>query len=183
VTRRLRRFAIRLMLAGAAALAGLVGLDLSRRGEGAVTGRPHVADGDTLAFGEVRVRLEGIDACELGQTAIDAAGRPYDCGARAREALRGVIAGRPVTCDWNRRDRYGRRLGRCRAGGEDLGAAMTRAGQARAYWQGGTPVEPAYVALEAAARLAGRGVWAGEAADPKDWRRDRGAEPFWADWF
>jgi endonuclease YncB( thermonuclease family) len=183
MTRRLRRLALRLVLAALAAVAGLAGLDLSRRGEGSVTGRPRVADGDTLAFGELRVRIEGIDACELGQTATDAVGRPYDCGAAAREALRGLIDGRSVTCAWDERDRFGRRLGRCRAGGEDIGAAMTRAGHARAYWRGGTPVEPAYVALEAAARLAGRGVWAGEAADPKDWRRDRGEEPFWADWF
>jgi hypothetical protein len=46
------------------------------------------------------------------------------------DALGALIAGRPVECQPIGRDRYGRTVARCYAGGQDLGAAMVAAGWA-----------------------------------------------------
>lgn len=82
-----------------------------------------VLDGDTLQIGEVRVRLWGIDAAEL----------PSPAGRQARSALRRLVDGRPVRCEPEGSDRYGRTVARCFAGDVDLGEAMIRAGKARPY--------------------------------------------------
>jgi endonuclease YncB( thermonuclease family) len=129
---------------------------------GSLRGRARVGDGDGLTIGDTRMRLVGIDAPELAQDCrID--GRRVACGIVARDRLIGLIAGRPVDCDWGRLDRWGRALARCRAGGTDLGAAMVRDGWAVAY--GGHEAE------EAEARAARRGLWAGTFEWPEEWRR------------
>ncbi|MEL6316049.1 MAG: thermonuclease family protein [Pseudomonadota bacterium] len=95
-----------------------------------VAGSAVVRDGDTLevvpddpASPATAVRLWGIDAPERG-----AAG-----GRESRLALVRLIARRLVVCREVRgqRDRYGRMVGLCRAGGEDLAAALVAAGWAR----------------------------------------------------
>lgn len=126
-------------------------------------GRLRVADGDSLELDGVRVRLIGIDAPETDQTCV-LAGRSHPCGREARDYLLHLIAGRDVACAWSREDRYGRLLGRCRAGDTDLNAAMVRNGWAVAY--GG------YEAEEADARAHRRGLWAGEFTWPEDFRRE-----------
>jgi hypothetical protein len=50
------------------------------------TGFPTVVDGDTLAIGAQRIRLQGIDAPEIDQTCLDGTGTLWRCGA-AREEL------------------------------------------------------------------------------------------------
>ena len=127
-------------------------------------GRLHVADGDSLTLDGVRVRLRGIDAPESVQSCT-LAGMSHPCGREAREHLVHLIGGRPVTCTWGREDRYGRRLGRCRAGETDLNAEMVRSGWAVAY--GG------YEREEADARAHRRGLWSSDFAWPEDFRRAR----------
>ncbi|TBW40934.1 thermonuclease family protein [Siculibacillus lacustris] len=129
---------------------------------GTVTGRPHLADGDSLAFGDRRIRLVGIDAPELDQDCT-VGGNRRPCGLEARDRLAQLIAGREVTCAWTRFDKFGRGLARCRVGGTDLGAALVRDGWAVAF--GG------YAGEEAEARAAGRGLWAGTFVWPQDFRR------------
>lgn len=123
-----------------------------------------IVDGDSLELGGVRIRLAGIDAPELDQR-CELEGQAHPCGREAREHLVHLVAGRPVTCSSRDDDRYGRRLGRCRAGDTDLNAEMVRTGWAVAY--GG------YAREEAEARAHGRGLWSGAFTWPQDFRREK----------
>ena len=126
-----------------------------------------ITDGDSLILDGERIRLFGIDAPEGGQRCKDARGLEYDCGASATAALVKIIAGQPVRCDPQDRDRYRRSVSTCYAGNVDIGAEMVRQGHALAFIRYSTR----YVGLEAEARAAGRGMWAGTFEPPWDWRR------------
>ena len=127
-----------------------------------MAGAVRVVDGDTIEMAGRRIRLLGLDAPESAQTCGEPA-LPVPCGARARDAMRRLVEAGPVTCAATGRDRYGRDLATCRAGAADLGAAMVLAGQAVAAGR--------YLAEEAAARGARRGIWAGPFVAPAEWRR------------
>lgn len=130
------------------------------------TGPARIIDGDTLDIGRVRYRFFGVDAPEKKQICKDAAGKPYLCGIRSTEHLRGLIGGRPVTCIDLGPANAGRRFGRCSVGGVDLQAAMARSGHAVAYLRHGTD----YVSEANAARSARVGMWAGSFTTPRDVR-------------
>jgi endonuclease YncB( thermonuclease family) len=133
------------------------------RTDGRLAGLPRVVDGDTLAFGDVHVRLFGIDSPEPGQT-CDRNGQPWDCGAFASRLMADLVGTAGVTCDAPvDTDRHNRPVAVCRAAGADLGAAMVEAGAAFAYRRYSTD----YVAQEQAARAAGLGIWAGRVATPE----------------
>ena len=51
-------------------------------------GVPRVVDGDTLAIGATKVRLEGIDAPETDQICLSAIGNRWTCGINARDQHR-----------------------------------------------------------------------------------------------
>jgi endonuclease YncB( thermonuclease family) len=57
-----------------------------------------VVDGDTMAVGDTKVRMFGIDAPESSQTCTGAAGETTPCGATSTQALAAAVAGRPVRC-------------------------------------------------------------------------------------
>lgn len=137
--------------------------DFAPSAHGTLSGRPRVGDGDSLVFGDARVRLIGIDAPESAQS-CDGGGRSHACGVEARAHLVELIAGRDVTCDWLRLDKYRRRLARCRAGDTDLNPTMVRDGWAVAYGD--------FEAEEADARAHRRGIWAGTFVWPEEWRRE-----------
>jgi endonuclease YncB( thermonuclease family) len=124
-----------------------------------------VNDGDSLTLGAERVRLQGIDAPELHQS-CRRDGADYACGRRSREALSRLIGGRPVACRGFERDRFGRLVATCEVNGADLNEAQVAAGWAVAY--GG------YEAVEAEARAARLGLWAGTFERPRDWRAVHG---------
>jgi endonuclease YncB( thermonuclease family) len=90
-----------------------------------------VVDGDTLRCRDLgRVRLIGIDAPELpGHCNPGRRCTPGD-GFASKAALERTIGGRAVSCEGEGRDRYGRVLARCAAGGVDLGCAQVAIGQA-----------------------------------------------------
>lgn len=150
--------------------------DFAPQSVGTLSGRPRVGDGDSLVFGSARVRLIGIDAPESAQS-CDLAGRARACGVEARAHLVDLIAGRDVTCDWSRLDKYRRRLARCHAGDTDLNLAMVRDGWAVAYGD--------FDGAEAEARAHGRGIWAGHFTWPEDWRREhrRRNDGWWTGWW
>jgi len=96
-------------------------------------------DGDTIKCRDLppdlagqggRVRIARIDAPERGRDGADA----------ATAALARLIDGRKVTCElvdadprvagFQARDRFGRPVARCSAGGVDLGRAQLAAGHA-----------------------------------------------------
>jgi endonuclease YncB( thermonuclease family) len=130
-----------------------------------ISGAARVIDGDTLQIGVTRVRLFGIDAPERAQACEDAAGRRWECGVAARARLL-ELARAQVRCEARDTDRYGRMVGVCLAGGRDLGAVLVREGLAFAYRR----YSQDYVGLEDGARMSRRGLWAGHAERPSEFR-------------
>ncbi|MES3029336.1 MAG: thermonuclease family protein [Pseudomonadota bacterium] len=140
---------------------------------GAAPARPSVVDGDTFILGADRIRLWGVDAPEGRQVCQDGRGQAYRCGDMARDQLKALIGDQPVDCRQRDRDQYGRSVAQCRAGGVDLGEAMVRLGWAVEYR---TFSYGAYVAVEAQAKAARRGLWAGTFESPSAYRADERAE-------
>lgn len=120
-----------------------------------------VNDGDTITLNGERIRLLGIDAPEYMQSCRKD-GADYPCGRQAREAMVRLAAGKTVTCEGWERDRYGRLLAVCKAGGVDLNRALVEQGWAVAYGD--------YDDAERLARKRRAGIWAGSFEQPRDWR-------------
>ena len=155
-----------LVLGGLLALAGAAGLGLPWGGEAEIAGPAHVVDGDTLTVAGQRIRLHGVDAPESSQI-CERDGQPWRCGAEVTEALRRKVAGQAVACTPLDRDRFGRVVARCAAGGEDLGGWLVGEGFAVAY----TDFSWRYVPQELRARWEGRGLWSGRFVTPSEYRR------------
>jgi endonuclease YncB( thermonuclease family) len=75
-----------------------------------LSGVPRVVDGDTLAIGATKVRLEGIDAPETDQICLNANGVRWTCGIDARDQLAAHIGGRAISCSPIGTDAYKRTL-------------------------------------------------------------------------
>jgi endonuclease YncB( thermonuclease family) len=127
----------------------------------AIVGAARVIDGDSLVVAGAEIRLFGIDAPEYLQVCTRV-GRPWNCGMEAADMLRTMVAGREIACRARDRDRYGRTVAVCLAGGLDLSAAMVKGGFAVAYG--------AYQADEREARDARRGIWGSAFERPAAWR-------------
>ncbi len=98
-----------------------------------ISGPARVIDGDTLEVAGQHVRLHGIDAPELAQTCQDRNGE-YPCGRIARATVLDLIAGMDtVTCKMRGKDRYGRWLAVCFAGGFSINRNMVYTSWAPAY--------------------------------------------------
>ena len=126
-----------------------------------------VYDGDTLTAdcreGEVKVRVFGIDAPEMGQ-------EPW--GTQSRDAFRRIVnRGDAVRLRVIDQDRYGRTVAQVFADDRDAGLEMVRLGRAVVYEQYNDSAS--YRQAEAEARQARRGIWArsGSQQDPAAWRR------------
>ncbi len=136
-----------------ACVAGLVaGLLLAVPAWAELAGRVvAVHDGDTItvvvADRSIRVRLAGIDAPERGQLFSNA----------SRHALEAQVVGREVRVVERGRDGYGRILGRVYAGPVDVNAEQVRAGYAWVFRR--FAHDPAWLAFEAEAKAARRGLW------------------------
>ena len=129
---------------------------------------PRIVDADTLDVAGQKVRLQGIDAPESGQSCRQAGGQRYQCGEHATQALRTRIGLDAVTCTIEGRDRYLRALGICYAAdGTDLNGWLVSQGHALAYRRYSTT----YVPQEDQAKAAQAGLWAGAFVPPWDWRR------------
>ena len=73
----------------------------------------YVVDGDRLEMGEVRIRLEGIDAPEYYQDCRYPNNKKYACGLEARQYLQSLVDQGKVTCIERDLDRYDRSLCTC----------------------------------------------------------------------
>ncbi len=130
----------------------------------------HVIDGDSLTVrhgdADLTIRLTGIDAVEYRQSCTRA-GSQWPCGREARQALERLVGRGSLHCALSAKDRYGRTLAACRTAvspdGIDLGAEMVRLGWAVAN-------DTDYLAEEAGAETAQRGIWQGDFTAPADWR-------------
>ena len=131
------------------------------------TGGMRVIDGDSLrpTDNSHDIRLQGIDAPEMGQRCRDANGSEYRCGRKARSHLKAIIAGRDVKCRVMDVDRYQRSIAVCHAGDTELNRQMVADGWAVSYRL------PAYFPAERSAKKAGKGIWQGEFDEPENWRR------------
>ncbi|MFV0297731.1 MAG: thermonuclease family protein [Hyphomicrobiaceae bacterium] len=141
-------------------------IDGQALGHAMVTGRAAAIDGDTLAVGGVRVRLEGIDAPELEQTCNDAEGRTWACGRAAQSWLARAVANRLVSCEDRGLDKYRRVLGICSIDGRNLNAELVRRGLAWAFVR----YSRSYVDQEHDARRQRVGIWSGPSRPAWEYR-------------
>ena len=126
-----------------------------------------VIDGDTVVLdrrvdGAIEVRLVGLQAPKLP---LGRAGfRAWPLADEAKAAVQSLVQGRAVTLYYGgaRMDRHGRRLAYLvRDDGLWLQGAMLERGMARVYsFADNRGAVAEMLALEAAARMARRGIWA-----------------------
>ena len=93
-----------------------------------LSGSVRVVDGDTLAIGDTRIRLWGIDAPEMKQTCQGRDAQTYECGRDNADVMRELTRDRTVECDTRDRDRYGRVVAVCRTEAGDINSAIVRRG-------------------------------------------------------
>jgi endonuclease YncB( thermonuclease family) len=137
--------------------------------EGVVSGPARVIDGDTIDIAGTRIRLEGIDAPEAGQTCQDARGMIWPCGTAATREMVHMTADKSVDCYSRGLDKYGRLLGICFVGDLDVNAELVRRGLAWAF----VKYSRHYVGEEAAARALKVGLWQGVAQPAWEYRAQR----------
>jgi micrococcal nuclease len=134
-----------------------------------------VSDGDTIRFrsgaSSHRIRLDSIDAPELDH----GPGQPgQNFASEARDHLANWISGKTLTAQCYGRDQFDRDL--CdllSADGESANREMVRTGYAWAYTaaRGRYLRDATLPALQAQARAARRGLWAGDnPVQPWQWR-------------
>ena len=138
-----------------------------------IHGQAHTIDGDTLAIGERRIRLLGIDACELSQTAQTENGQTIECGQIAKRWLEQILQ-QTVTCHPTGTDYYGRTLAHC--GTEripDIAAQGIYEGIYFLYEYRNKPTRPDLIPLKNSAKQAGRGIWSWRVQSPRQARRTK----------
>jgi endonuclease YncB( thermonuclease family) len=133
-----------------------------------------VADGDTVTVldaskVEHKIRLAGIDAPEKAQA----------FGNRSKEHLSGLVFGKTVTVDWNKKDAYGRTVGKILVAGNDVNLGQVQAGMAWHYKKYQNEQPPAdrasYAQAEDKARSKRTGLWAeANPITPSDFRHNTG---------
>ncbi|MFM7074481.1 MAG: thermonuclease family protein [Planctomycetaceae bacterium] len=144
-----------------------------RRGETFEVSVVGVHDGDSLTglTGEkrqVKIRLDSVDAPELGQ--------PF--GKAAKRALSEKVFGKPADIVVVSHDPYGRIVARVRVAGRDVAADLVREGFA--WCDPRFNHDASLAALDQAARRSKKGLWADTAPTaPWDYRkhRERKSEP------
>ena len=145
-----------------------------------------IADGDTLTLldgsdVQHKIRLDGIDAPERGQ--------PF--GDLSKQSLSDLAFNKDTQARCPKFERYGRRICQVTVVGVDVGLEQIRRGMAwhfkRYESEQSEPDRAAYVAAEAEARRAKRGLWAdavsrvarcprgrGDGDRQRPWRQDGG---------
>jgi len=132
-----------------------------------------VSDGDTITLldGEKvqhKIRLAGIDAPEKKQ--------PF--GNRSKESLSELTYDKTVTVETDKRDKYGRQVGKVLVNGQDVNLVQVERGMAwfyRLYQHEQSPNDRRlYEGAEEAARAAKRGLWRdAEPVPPWDFRHSK----------
>ena len=149
---------------------------LSSHSQVAHDGVPRVIDGDSLSLDGVEIRLQGIDAPEIGQVCSNI-NENYDCGRAARNHLRNLIDGQTVKCNGWQHDKFDRLLAVCSTDKHELNRLMVRDGWAVSYGS--------FSSEEAAAKKSNTGIWQGDFQSPQTWREHKRdlEETRWIDQF
>ena len=137
-----------------------------------ITGRVvGIADGDTVTVLDAarvqhKIRLSGIDAPEKAQ--------PF--GNRSKKSLSDLAFDKTVTVETDKRDRYGREVGKVLVNGRDVNLIQVERGMAwhyKAYEREQSPSDrKLYDAAEADARAGRRGLWRdADPVPPWDYRK------------
>jgi endonuclease YncB( thermonuclease family) len=129
-----------------------------------------VHDGDSITLASshsvYRIRLVDIDAPELSQPR----------GMDSRASLRALCLLKIAAVETHGEDRFGRTLARVRCAGVDANAEQVRLGWAWVF-ERYTPKNSPLFAMERAARLDRRGLWADDAPmSPWEWRGRTGGK-------
>lgn len=126
-----------------------------------------VIDGDSLAFGGLRIRLQGIDALELEQKCRNSKSQKlYNCGQVSKDYLISLIAGQDIKCTNEGLDKYKRQLAYCYVGDINLNQEMVRSGNAVAYIK----YDKSFIKEEEIAKAKKDGIWSGKFENPEKWR-------------
>lgn len=151
----------------------LVGASAMRTGS-TVDGNANVLEGRATALSGEMIRLQGrllhlsgIEAPDQLQTCQRASRQPWKCGEAALAALERLSRTKAFRCvTQGGPDAIGRTEASCTVEGRDVAGELVKDGHvfSSATYFGG------YASLEAAARRAGSGIWAGEAERPADFR-------------
>ncbi len=130
-----------------------------------------VADGDTITVLDAsktqhRIRLMGIDAPEKHQ--------PF--GQASKRHLSDQVYGKEVNIEWNKRDRYGRTVGKVLQGGRDVCLEQIKSGLAWHYKkyerEQQTEDHHVYAETEVQAQHAKVGLWSEpNPVPPWEWRK------------
>jgi endonuclease YncB( thermonuclease family) len=124
-----------------------------------------IADGDTVTVLDAqnvqhKIRLAGIDAPEKKQ--------PF--GNRSKETLSDCAFGKDVVIDWDKVDRYQRKVGKIVVAGQDCNLRQIKLGMAWHYKQYANEQSVAdrssYGSAEDVARSAKVGLWSDTASTP-----------------
>ena len=131
-----------------------------------------VSDGDTITVlvdkTPYKIRLAGIDAPESRQA----------FGQASKQHLSALVYKKPVTVLWDKKDRYGRTLGKVMVDGTDVCLEQIKAGLAWHYKRYASE-QPAqdradYAAAEDKAKGERIGLWSdAQPTAPWDWRRKK----------
>lgn len=141
-----------------------------------------VADGDTVTLlddtnTQWKIRLMGIDAPEKKQA----------FGQKSKESLSALLFNKQVQVEFNKRDKYGRTVGKILVDGVDANLEQVKSGMAWHYkqYEREQPAEDRtkYAQAEEQARAAKRGLWVDpDPTPPWDWRHQQKAESHTAKW-
>ena len=135
----------------------------------------HVQDGDSITVlddtrTQHKIRLTGIDAPERRQA----------FGNVSKESLAEQVAGQSVAVEWDKVDRYGRKVGKVLLAGMDSNLVQVKRGLAWHYKKYEREQSPAdrqsYAVAEAEARAAKLGLWR-DAAPLPPWHFRRNGKP------
>lgn len=125
-----------------------------------------VQDADSITISNTSIRLQGIDAPELGQDCLDNTGQAYPCGKYAAGILREMILGKSVRCEVTGMDSYQRTLAICHRGGVNLNKYLVAKGWAVAFEKYDTQ----FVSTQRMAKLNKKGLWQGDFVRPDSFR-------------
>lgn len=113
-----------------------------------------------------RHALYGIDAPSLGQTCRNASSGLWACGTDARKAVARFLEGQSVSCQAVLASAEGPTASRCEVDGVDLAGWVVENGWAVVD----SSVDTSLETVQATARGAQKGLWAGWFETPSEWR-------------